>query len=470
MKNLPIDGHWGFRRPAGEKCGIFGVYGSTEAAKLTFWGLYTLQHRGQESSGMSVTNGLEIQTFKKNGLVSQVYREEDIDELKGQVAIGHNRYSTSGGTDSDHNQPVTSEANIVVVAHNGNLPSTKILEQFLNKKKISTQGLNDTELMHKAIEYYLLDGLSLTEALENSFELFTGSFSLLVMTKDSLAVVRDPCGIRPLAMGKLGSSYVFASETCAFDLIGAVYIRDVRPGEMIVISDQGMKRHQLAPSSQKLDVFEIIYFARPDSYLLGKSVYMMRRALGEQLAKEHVLAADIVVGIPDSGIPAAEGYAAQAGIPYWEALTKNRYIPRTFIQPYNRETLVEMKFNPISDVVRGKRVIMVDDSIVRGTTSAPLIEKMYKAGAVWVALLNSSPEIKFPDFYGIDIPVQKKLLAFKRSNEEIRLLIGCDYMGYLSYEGMIAAIGLSEDMLCTSSFSGVYPIDIGERRKEIVFE
>jgi amidophosphoribosyltransferase len=447
-----------------EKCGIFGVYGpSLEAARLVHTGLWTLQHRGQESSGISVSDGTTIRTHKGPGLVAHVYDEEVLKRLVGHMAVGHNRYSTSGGTASIHAQPVTSDQNLGVLAHNGNLPNISRLLIFLDHEGIPTDGANDSELMHLAVEHHLRRGACLETAIRECFGLFTGVFSMVLMTRTNMAAVRDAHGIRPLSLGTVGGGYVVSSETCAIDSVGGKFLRDVRPGELVLMDDTGLHSSQLTRGDEKLDIFEFVYFARPDSVLLGQSVNEVRRNLGRNLAKEHAMDADLVIPVPDSGIPAALGYAAETRIPFDFGLLKNRYIHRTFIRPAQslRESGVRMKLNPIPGILRGRRVAVVDDSIVRGITARQIVQLLRGAGAKAVHFLVSSPPIRFPDFYGIDTPKPDELVAAGMSVEDTRRIIGADSLAYLSYEGMIQATGLSVSRFSTSCFNGVYPVDIG---------
>lgn len=448
-----------------EKCGIFGVYGDgLEAARLTHTGLWTLQHRGQESSGISVSDGRAIRTHKGPGLVAHVYDESTLNRLRGHWAIGHNRYSTSGGSGAAHSQPVASRRNLVALAHNGNLPSTSRLQKYLGDLGLEIAGANDSELMHRAIERRLSTGFCLEDAIRASFDLFTGVFSLLLLTRNQLAAVRDSHGIRPLSLGEVRGGYVFSSETCAIDAIGGRFVRDVRPGELIVVDQRGLRSTQLVPDDEKLDIFEFVYFARPDSILLGQRVNEVRRKLGVNLAQEHPVKADVIVPVPDSSIPAALGYSQAAGIPLDFGLLKNRYIHRTFIRPAQslRESGVRLKLNPIPDVLRNRRVAIVDDSIVRGTTARQIVAMVRECGAKEVHFLVSSPPVRFPDFYGIDTPKPDELVAARMSVEETRRQIGADSLAYLSYDGMIRATGLPEDRFSTSCFSGVYPVEIGD--------
>lgn len=452
------------------KCGIFGIFGKNlDVSKLTYFGLYALQHRGQESSGIAVGNGKDILSHKGAGLVAQIYTEKDLKRLKGFVSIGHNRYSTSGGILDAHVQPVCFRDDMVALAHNGNLPQVAALENFLSSKGIKTQGHNDSELMQMTIKYYLKNGESLENAVRHSFPLFAGAFSLLIMTKDKLVAVRDKYGIRPFAIGKINGGYIFSSETCAIDTVSGEYFRDVKPGEMIVVSKKGMKSYRLAKPNPKLDIFEFVYFARPDSILLGKRVHEVRKRLGEELAKEVRIKADIVIPVPDSSIPAAIGFSNASGIPFDFGLVKNRYIGRTFILPEQRlrENGVQMKLNPISNIISGKRVIILDDSIVRGTTLKKLVAMIRKCGAKEVHILSSCPPVAFPDFYGIDTPSQKELIASHKTIPEIKKHLNADSLHYLSYEGLVRATGLTENMFCMSCFTGDYPISIGANFKKI---
>ena len=457
-----------------EKCGIFGVYGKDfQAARLVRPGLWALQHRGQESSGIASSDGNKIYVHKGIGLVAHVFGEEDLKKLKGYLAIGHNRYATSGGFWDTHAQPVIvkTKKGSIAVAHNGNLPSIKKLQEFFKSKKIKYEHLNDSEMIAHAIATFVSEDKTLEDAIKSAFPLFTGVFCLLVMDEKKIVAARDSFGIRPLCVGKLNGGFVVASETCALDIIGATFIREVNPGEMIIISDKGIKGIQIEKANQKMDSFEYVYFARPDSYIMGKSVDQVRQNLGKELAKEAKLSVDIVIPVPDSAIPAAMGYARESGIPFEMGLIKNRYIHRTFISPevHTRHKIVQLKLNPMRHILNGKKVAVVDDSIVRGTTSKQIIKMIRDAGAKEVHLLVSSPPVKFPDFYGINTPDQKELIAAVKKIPEIAKELGVDSIHYLSLEGMIRAIGLPEDVLCTSCFTGNYPLDIGERAKEVDF-
>ena len=455
----------------GEKCAVFGIYGKNlDVSRLTFFGLFALQHRGQESSGISVADGHGIHTYKNVGLVNQVYSEDNIKSLQGHIAIGHNRYSTSEGTGIKHAQPVIVKNGLLSLAHNGNLPSVKKLKEFLEGKDIGTEGHSDSELMAKALGYYLEHGESLKDAVIKSWPLFTGAFCLTVLTKDTLVAVRDAFGIRPLSMAKLnGDGIVFASETCAFHTIGAKFEREIKPGEMAVVSKDGVEFVQLEEPNQKLDIFEFVYFSRPDSQMLGKSVYQVRHNCGTQLFEECKIEADVVIPVPETAIPVATGYARASGIPLEMGLVKNRYIHRTFIQPeqHSRELGVKMKLTPLPEVIGGKKVVIMDDSIVRGTTSRQIVKMLFEAGAKEVHMLISSPPVKYPDFYGIDTPKQKDLIAAHKTVEEIRSYLGATSLYFLSLDGLIKSTGLPKDNFCSSCFTGEYPIDLGEKKTDV---
>ncbi len=450
-----------------EKCGVVGIYGDEEAARSAYFGLFALQHRGQEDSGIASSDGKDIFIHTGGGLVPQVFNEDILDGLHGHIAIGHNRYGTSGEAGETHSQPVGNE--YLRLGHNGNFPSLGVPREFLTGKGICVSGKNDSELMAEIASYHIRRGATLEDALEVSYPYFTGAFSAVVMSQGKLAAIRDRCGIRPLSFGRLNGGYMVASETCALQTLGAEFIRDIRPGEMVVIDSSGVHSYQLEKGEQRLDLFELVYFARPDSYLLGKSVNEVRRRMGANLAEESYIDADIVIPVPDSGIPSAEGYSMVSGIPFGHGLIKNRYIHRTFIEPTQRlrEHQAQMKLIPLPDVIKGQRVVAVDDSIVRGTTSKKLVDILRGAGAREVHLIISSPPVKYPDFFGINTPDQSELIASRMSVEEIRVAIGADSLHYLSYGGLIEATGLPEEVFSTPCFTGKYPLPIYERRQEV---
>jgi amidophosphoribosyltransferase len=449
-----------------EKCGIFGaVTEHTYTARLTYYGLWALQHRGQEGSGIASWDGTTLKAKVGGGLVAHVYTQDDLDALKGRAAIGHNRYTTSGGQGGAHAQPVVDEELGFALAHNGNIPSVRKLEEFLQEHHIDTAPLNDSEMMGRAIAVYLRQGHSLEAAIESAWPLFTGAFACVALHQGKLVGFRDECGIRPLALGTLEDGFAIASETCAFDTVGAAFLREIKPGELVTVSPTGVKGRQLAKPRPAFDVFELVYFARPDSLLLGHKVNEVRREMGRQLAREFAPQADVVIPVPDSAIPQALGYAEESGVRFDHGFIKNRYIHRTFIRPTQsmRERDVKVKLNPVPEVVMGRSVIVIDDSIVRGTTTGQIVDMLYGAGARQVHVLISSPPVKYPDFYGINTPRQGDLIAARMSIEDVRKHIGADSLGYLSLEGMVKATGIPQNRLNLSCFNGVYPIDLGER-------
>ena len=482
----------------GEKCAVFGAYGKgLDVARLSFFGLFALQHRGQESAGIASSNGETITLHKGMGLVSQVFNDELIASLKGHIAVGHNRYSTTGGSKVKHAQPMLAagasslhnvsyedphpslndsvslcsgaDDGAIALAHNGNLPTTDGLAELLRSKKIDCSEFSDSRMMVEAIAVRMREGLSLPDAIKAVYPLMTGAFSLLIMSDNALIAVRDHCGIRPLALAKLNGGYIIASETCAFGPVGAEFEREISPGEMVIIDEKGVRSEQLAEPDPKLDIFEFIYFARPDSELLGKSVYEVRRNFGVELAKEYPIEADVVIPVPETAIPSAIGYAQALKIPFEMGIAKNRYIHRTFITPeqHVREQGVKAKLSPIPEAIKGKRVVIIDDSIVRGTSSRQIVKMLFEAGASEVHFLVASPPVKYPDFYGIDTPKQSNLIAATKSVQEMREFLEATSLHFLSYDGMIRATGIAEDQFCTSCFTGIYPIDIGARKNEI---
>lgn len=456
----------------GEKCAVFGIYGKgLDVSRLAFFGLYALQHRGQENSGIATTDGDEIFCHKGTGLVAQVFTEKIIKSLPGHIAIGHNRYSTSSGAGIEYAHPIEVSDKSMTLVHNGNLPSTTLLVNFLKEKGIELENASDSMIITEAIHSLVKEGKEIELAIEEIFPLITGTFSLLIMTKDKLIALRDQYGIRPLSIAKLNGGYVFASETCAFHPIGANFIREVNPGEMVVVDEHGLKIKQIVKSIQKLDIFEFVYFSRPDSVLLGKSVYDVRKKFGKRLAEEYLIDADVVIPIPETSIPVAIGYASASGIPFEMGIIKSRYIHRTFIEPeqHIRDQGVKLKLAPLKEFIENKRVIVVDDSIVRGTTSRQIVKMLFETGAKEVHFVISSPPVKFPDFYGIDLPKQDDLLASKMSVAEMNKYLGSTSLNFLSYEGMISSTGLPESMFCTSCFNGEYPIDLREKKDEVSY-
>jgi len=449
-----------------EGCGIFGIFNrgnaSVDVAKLTYFGLYALQHRGQESAGIAVSDGEKLLIYKDLGLVSEVFNEEKLKTLLGNCAIGHVRYSTAGANIWEDSQPLLKnyKGGTFSLAHNGNLINQAELRAKLKEKGIRNYSSADGEIICNLIK------ATLEENIEKNIKIVAtqlkGAFSLVIMTEDKLIVLKDSFGFHPLALGKFGDSYVFASETCAFNLIGAEFVREVEPGEMIIIDKEGIRSTKILPSNRKaFCVFEFIYFARPDSNIYGENVALSRQKMGRRLAQEHPVQADIIVPVPDSGISAALGYANYSGIPYGEGLIKNRYIGRTFIQPKQiiREGLVKIKLSPLKEVLNGKRVILIDDSIVRGTTSRRIVKLVRGAGAREVHVRISSPPIYFPCFYGIDTSNREHLWAPKHTLEETKKWLEADSLGYLSIEGLYGVFDeISADNFCLACFDGKYPV------------
>lgn len=460
-------------RSIGEKCAVFGIYGKgMDVSRLTFFGLYALQHRGQESSGIASTDGTEIFCHKNVGLVAQVFNEHIIQGLAGHIAIGHNRYSTSAGAGIEYVHPIEVSDHSLTLVHNGNLPSVTLLLEFLSQKKVTVSPrASDSMVITQALHTLVKEGMGLEAAVEEIFPLLTGSFSILIMDKEKLIAIRDGYGIRPLSIGQLNGGFVFASETCAFHPIGADHVRDVLPGEMVVVDEAGLRSKQIMKGDQKLDIFEFVYFSRPDSDLLGKSVYEVRKNFGIELAKEYGIDADVVIPVPETAIPVAIGYANETDIPFEMGIIKSRYIHRTFIEPeqHIREQGVKLKLAPLKGAIFGKRVVVIDDSLVRGTTSRQIVKMLFEAGAKEVHFLVSSPPVKYPDFYGIDLPRQSDLLAFSKTVEEINTYLGSTSLKFLSYEGMIRATGLPESLFCTACFNGKYPIDLREKVTEVQY-
>jgi amidophosphoribosyltransferase len=458
-----------------EKCAVFGIFESKkqhtglEAARLAFYGLWSLQHRGQESSGIASSDGKEIYSHSASGLVATVYREEDLEQLPGHIAIGHNRYSTSGGAEEFYNQPFLNRKYKFAFAHNGNLPDTTKLEEFLSDRDVNLDDKNDSALMVAAIASYMDDGDDIVEAIKKAWPMFTGVFSIVMMDTERLIAFRDECGVRPLSIGKIGNGYTVASETCAFDTIGAEHLRDVEPGEMVVIDSDGLTSHKIVEPNPKLDIFEMVYFARPDSMLLNRRIDLVRQDFGREMFKEFPIEADVIVPVPESGIPAALGYSQSSNLPFEMALIKNRYIHRTFIRPTAqlRERDLKMKLNPVIELLKDQRVVLVDDSIVRGTTMRHLVSMVFEAGAKEVHLIITCPPVRHPDFYGINTPKQTELLAAYMTVPEMRDYVGATSLHFLSFDGMIKATGLPASDFTTSAFDGVYPISIGKRAKEI---
>ncbi len=449
-----------------EECGVFGLFAPGEdVARLTYFSLMALQHRGQESAGIAVSDGHQVKWYKEMGLVPQVFDERTLTQLQGDIAIGHTRYSTTGSSVLRNAQPLHCAwgDGTVAVAHNGNLINTQELRDELESQGVPFQTTNDSEVIARLIATQ--QDKSLEDAVAHTMSRLRGAYSVVILTEDTLIGMRDEYGIRPLCLGLLDSKhYVLASETCALETIGASYIREVEPGEMIVIDRRGMhERQAVAPAKPSLCVFEFIYFARPDSAMYGRGLHDARRRMGQELAREHpVPNAHMVMPIPDAATPAAIGFAQGSGIPYGEGVVKNRYIGRTFIQPNQRmrEAGVRMKLMPIKEALAGKRVVMVDDSIVRGTTTGQVVKRLFDAGAAEVHVRITAPPVKYPCFYGIDMASQDDLVAAHHSVEEIRQMIGATSLGYLSLEGVMRAIGVGKSNFCRACFDGKYPLEI----------
>ncbi len=445
-----------------EECGIFGVWGHKDAAQLTYYGLHSLQHRGQEGTGIVVSDGNILKGVKGEGLVAEIFTTEAMSQLTGTSAIGHVRYATAGGGGYENVQPLLfhSQSGSLALAHNGNLVNANSLKYQLEAQGSIFQTSSDSEVLAHLIRR---GGFSeMRDRVKNALSMLKGAYAYLIMTEKELMVALDPHGLRPLSLGCLGDAYVVASETCAFDVVGAEYIRDIMPGELLIINEKGLTSDRFALSTTKaICMMEYVYFSRPDSNIQGINVHTARKNLGKILAVEAPIEADVVTGVPDSSISAAIGYAELAGIPYEMGLIKNKYVGRTFIQPSQslREQGVKMKLSAVRGVVEGKRVIMVDDSIVRGTTSRRIVSLLREAGAAEVHVVISSPPIKNPCFYGIDTSTKEELIASNKSVEDIRQLIGADSLTFLSLEGMVKALGKHEGY-CLGCFTGEYPTEI----------
>ncbi|HEY6001131.1 MAG TPA: amidophosphoribosyltransferase [bacterium] len=456
----------------GEKCGVCGVYGHPEASNLTYLGLHALQHRGQESSGIVSSDRRDLYSHRAMGLVADIFNREVLKRLPGDLAIGHNRYSTAGSSEIKNAQPFVVESGFgsLAVAHNGNLVNALDLRAELERDGAIFQSTMDTEvivhLMARA------EQTELAERLVAALRRVKGSYSLLIMGEDQLLAVRDPNGFRPLVLGRLKDAVVVASETCALDLIGAAFEREVEPGELIVADRDGMRSFRpFPPAAHAHCVFELIYFSRPDSLVFGRTVHDVRKRLGRRLAEETPVVADVVVPVPDSGVPAALGFAEAAGIPFDLGLIRNHYVGRTFIEPSQsiRHFGVKLKLNPVRSVVEGKRVVVVDDSIVRGTTSRKIVKMLRAAGAAEVHMRISSPPTTHPCYYGIDTPTRQELVAATHDLEQIRTYLTADSVAYLSLGGLRAVVLPGEETFCYACFCGDYPVsfpyeEVGQMR------
>lgn len=458
-----------------ESCGIFGVFAPQEdVARITFFGLYALQHRGQESAGIASTDGSEIDAAtgqrkwrffirKDMGLVAQIFQEEDLSYLKGDAAIGHTRYSTTGSSRLENAQPFLVEGHNgpIALAHNGNIVNADMLRSQLEAEGCDFVTSTDSEVIAHLVA--TAPGRDWGERMAYVMRRARGAYCLTILTKDGVLAARDPLGIRPLSLARIDNGYCFASETCAFDLIGATFIRDVEPGETVLLNEEGITSFKLSEQDrQAFCIFEYIYFARPDSYLRGERIYPVRMAMGARLAREYPVEADIVIGVPDSATAAAIGYARESGIPFVEGLVKNRYVGRTFIMPDQRirEQGVRLKYNPVREILQGQRVVVVDDTIVRATTTRFLIKMLREAGAREVHMRVTAPPITHPCFFGIDMGRRWELIAAHETIEEIREDIGADSLGYLTEDGLIQAVGQPRESFCMACFTGSYPMDV----------
>lgn len=452
-----------------DECGVFGIYGAENAASLSYFALVALQHRGQESAGIAVSDGQQIKMHKDMGLVGDIFDQGHFENLKGSIAVAHVRYATAGGRTIENAQPFLNSFKLggIALAHNGQLVNYEPLREMLEDYGNTFSSTSDTEVILKLIARNYKKGLE--TALVNTIQLIKGSYALCIMTEDTLIGVRDPNGIRPLCLGKVGNGYVLTSESCAIDAVNGEFLRDIQPGEIVIINSDGIKSINLGEKTGKQTcVFEYVYFARPDSVIDGIPVQAARYKMGEALAKESAVEADVVVGVPDSGIGAAMGFSKASGIPYVTGIIKNKYIGRTFIAPTQaeRENMVFVKLNAISSDLKDKRVVVIDDSIVRGTTSRRLVQILRRAGAKEVHFRVSSPPVKFPCYLGIDTPSKNELISSTHELEEIRKEIGADSLAFISLEGMISALDSSimdgnvkeRSGFCKGCFCGEYPV------------
>ncbi len=455
-----------------EECGLFGVWApGEEVARLAYFGLFAQQHRGQESAGIAVSDGQNVLVYKELGLVSQVFNEATLVTLQGDLGIGHTRYSTTGSTTWENAQPVfkTDGVHTLALGHNGNLVNTAELARRVGVNGAAT---TDTDLVATMLSNES-NGGGLWDAAMRVLPELRGAFCFVMMDERSIYAARDPNGVRPLAIGRLPNGFCVASETCALDIVGASFIRDIEPGELVRIDDRGVHSGRFAASPRKaLCIFEFVYLARPDSRLNERTVHESRREMGRRLAAEAPADADMVVPVPDTGHSAAQGYSEVSGIPYGEGLMKNRYVGRTFIQPSQslRDRGVKLKLNPMPEAVGGRRLVVVEDSIVRGTTTRHVVQALREAGATEVHTRITCPPIKWPCFYGIDMSTRHELVASDLTVEEIRSFIGADSLGYLSLEGMVASTGTPKDGFCRACFDGEYPIAVPEQAGKFVLE
>jgi amidophosphoribosyltransferase len=446
-----------------DECGIFAIYGHEEAAKLTYFGLYALQHRGQESAGIVVSDGKKVVGHKAMGLVPDIFNEEVLNSLKGDIALGHVRYSTTGSSLLVNAQPfkVQYAGKSLAIAHNGNLVNARSIRTELENEGSIFQTTMDTEIILHLVAKDIKNGIE--KAMPNIMNKIKGAYSMVIMTEDTMIAVRDPNGFRPLCLGRLHSGYVIASETCAFDLVQAEFIRDIEPGEILIVNRNGLKSIKPATPSRKTQcIFELIYFARPDSNIFGQNVYLFRKKQGELLAKEFAVDADLVMPFPDSGNYAAIGFAQASSIPLEMGVIRNHYVGRTFIEPSQsmRDFGVMVKLNPVKELLKGKRVLIIEDSIIRGTTSKTRIKTLRDIGAKEIHMLVSCPPHRFPCYYGIDFSTRGELIAAQKTVEEIRKFIGLDSLGYLSTDNLVSSTCIPREDLCLACFDGNYSIPI----------
>ncbi len=455
-----------------EECGLFGVWApGDDVARLTYFGLFAQQHRGQESAGIAVSDGSNILVYKDLGLVSQVFNEATLTTLHGDLAVGHTRYSTTGSTTWENAQPVfkTDGVRSVALGHNGNLVNTRELAQKVGVGAAST----DSDLVTAMIAAEEPNTQGLDDAALRVMPMLQGAYCFVFMDERSVYAARDPFGVRPLSIGRLPNGFVVASETCALDIVGATWVRDVEPGEIVRIDDRGLHSMRFATSPRTARcVFEYVYLARPDSRMDGITVHEARVEMGRRLAEEHPVEADLVIAVPTTGHSAAQGYSQVSGIPYGDGIYKNAYVGRTFIQPSQslRDRGVKLKLNPLPDSIRGKRLAVIDDSIVRGTTTKQVVSMLRDAGATEVHMLVTCPPLQWPCFYGIDMPTRQELIAADLTVEQIRSYVGADSLGYLSLEGMVESAGGEKDSFCRACFDGEYPIEIPEGAGKFVLE
>ena len=468
-----------FRAPfdhPNEECGVIGVFTPEgEASRLAFFGLFALQHRGQESAGIAAANGENVVVHADMGLVTQIFREPDFYPLVGDMAIGHTRYSTSGSSELCNAQPllVDGQHGQLAVANNGNIINAlQLRDQLQDEWNCTFASTTDTEVIAQLLAH--ATGANWEDRVFQCMRQLEGAYSIVVQTKDTMIAARDPLGIRPLCLGKLNGGWVVASESCALDHIGAEYIRELDPGEVIIVDGNGLHTATWSGGTgrQALCVFELIYFARPDSLMAGQLVHSARQELGAQLAREHPVDADLVIGIPDSSTAAAVGYAQESGIPFSEGLVKNRYVGRTFIEPEQRlrDLGVRQKFNTLVDVIQGKRLVVVDDSIVRGTTTPHVVNLLKKGGAKEVHMRVCAPPIKHPCFMGVDMASREELLAANNTLEDIRTIVGADTLGYLSVEGLLEVVGGTKGGFCDACFTGNYPVPVQLELSKLALE